>query len=142
MNSRRAPFCACGCAAHVHRHEHFRLAHCGGCGRTHCPSYLPVNPRLPPRFDDTPNDQRPPSHGFWWFRPYIVTDTMRPGAPTGSREEWLSAWPSGIRYDVRCLDGGAWDRSTWWGSFSTLEDAIQRARARDPLRFKQQGLVR
>ena len=26
-------------------------------------------------------------------------------------------------YDVRCLDGGAWDRSTWYGHAKTLEEA-------------------
>lgn len=40
------------------------------------------------------------------------------------RRSWFEAWPSGVRYDVRCLDGGAWDRSTGWGMFATLEQAI------------------
>ncbi len=40
------------------------------------------------------------------------------------RLNWFESWPSGVRYDVRCLDGGAWDRSTWWGSFATLDEAI------------------
>lgn len=40
------------------------------------------------------------------------------------RLRWFEAWPSGTRYDVRCLDGGAWDRSTGLGMFPTLEQAI------------------
>jgi hypothetical protein len=113
---------------------------------------IPVNPRLPPKFDDTPNDARPQSHQRWWFRPYIVTEKWC--EPTGdaaywteekrneARAEWFRAWPAGTRYDVRCLDGGAWDRSTWWGSFSTLAEAQQCARGRDPQRFAKAGLVR
>lgn len=33
------------------------------------------------------------------------------------------------RFDVRCLDGGAWDRSTWKGSFETLEEAVNFAKS-------------
>jgi len=105
---------------------------------------IPVNPKLPRNFDSTPNEERPASHQRWWSRPYIVTMTLDDwrahydkwdaiqiarGEPTADREpfyaHWLEAWPSGTRYDVRCLDGGAWDRSTWWGSFATLEEAKQ-----------------
>jgi hypothetical protein len=76
------------------------------------------NPKLPRNFDSTPNDARPASHRKWWNRPYISTQT-------GDDPHWLNAWPSGIRYDVRCLDGGAWDRSTGWGMFATLDEALQ-----------------
>lgn len=78
-----------------------------------------VNPALPRMFDQTPNEHRPASHRKWWHRPFIVTDTV----------EAMDAWPSGVRYTVRCLDGGAWDRSTNWGSVATLELALARARA-------------
>lgn len=108
----------------------------------------PINPKLPARFDDTPNQNRPASQRKWWGRPYITThtnvrDTLEEenawrssvGIPTVDqatfdkrRAEWLQHWPSGTRYDVRCLDGGAWDRSTWKGSFPTLEEALQCAR--------------
>lgn len=40
---------------------------------------------------------------------------------------WLAAWPSGTRYDVRCLNGGAWDRSSCIGMYATLGDAIHAA---------------
>lgn len=83
---------------------------------------IPVDPKLPPRFDDTPNDQRPKSHDSWWASPFIRTERFS-GDKT-HEAEWLSAWPTGVRYDVRCLDGGAWDRTTWLGSFPTLSEAI------------------
>lgn len=32
-----------------------------------------------------------------------------------SREQFLAQFPTGVSYTVRCLDGGAHDRSTWCG---------------------------
>ena len=65
-----------------------------------------VNPELPENFDNTPNDARPESHQQWWYIPYILQ----------SKDNSCT---------VRCLDGGAWDRSTWKGQFSTLDQAIE-----------------
>jgi hypothetical protein len=48
------------------------------------------------------------------------------------RKEWMRAYPSGIRYETRCLDGGAWDRSTTWGTYATLDEAIHAAKTRWP----------
>jgi hypothetical protein len=112
---------------------------------------IDVDPKLPRRFEDTPNDDRPASHQKWWHRPYIETYTwerMSSGAPGPAnvtdderarwfaewREKWFQAWPSGVRYDVRCLDGGAWDRPTCWGMFQTLDEAV--ACAQDGPRWK------
>lgn len=48
---------------------------------------------------------------------------------TDARPEWMAAaWPGGTRYETRCLDGGAWDRSTSWGMFATLDEALMRAK--------------
>lgn len=69
---------------------------------------VPYNPKLPKFFDDTPNDARPRTHLLWWGIPYIQ---VRDGL-------------SNLRYEVRCLDGGAWDRSTYWGTFGSIEEAI------------------
>jgi hypothetical protein len=102
---------------------------------------VPLDPKLPADFDNTPNEARPQSHMRWWGKPYIVTETIDrldrfyaertdPYADAGracwaiDRQKWLEAWPEGIRYNVRCLDGGAWDRSTSWGFFHTVEEAI------------------
>lgn len=87
---------------------------------------VPFNPELPPDFDNTPNERRPSSHQPWWHRPYVCTVTVETWKrwTDAERAKWIEAWPSGIRYDVRCLDGGAWDRSTSWGSFATLDDAL------------------
>ena len=68
-----------------------------------------INPLLPDNFSSCPNEERPESHRFWWYRPYIVT---RPSA------EKTVFW-------VECLDGGAWDRPTWWGEADTLEAAAE-----------------
>jgi len=100
---------------------------------------IPFNPTLPPHFDNTPNERRPPLHQRWWNRPYVSTYTVerwdahyatlaeepRARWTESGRAEWMQAWPLGIRYDVRCLDGGAWDRSTAWGQFATLDDALE-----------------
>jgi len=38
-----------------------------------------------------------------------------------SKKSWFEYWgEDGLRYDVRILDGGAWDRTTNKGSYSTL----------------------
>lgn len=74
---------------------------------------VPVNPRLPKAFDFTPNEERPASHQKFWNVPFILTESL----------------PEGIHYEVRCLDGGAWDRSTWWGGFGSLGAALECAKS-------------
>lgn len=62
------------------------------------PNRIPLDPNLPSRFDDTPNEQRSKAQlDAWWDHPFGVT-----------REDGT--------IDVRCLNGGAWDRSTWLGN--------------------------
>ncbi len=68
-----------------------------------------VNPLLPDNFSYCANEERPESHQFWWYRPYI--ETMR-------SDDKVNFW-------VHCLDGGAWDRPTWWGEADTLEAAAE-----------------
>lgn len=111
---------------------------------------IPVNPRLPRDFDNTPNENRPDSH--WWYRPFITTyswDEIEAATRARideyaaaqiaklpeDRVQWFAAWPSGVRYCTRCLDGGAWDRSTNWGMFATLKEAVDCALSIDPRRF-------
>ncbi|CAB3845057.1 hypothetical protein LMG3410_01468 [Achromobacter aegrifaciens] len=66
---------------------------------------LPVDPVLPAAFDDTPNERRSRKQlDEWWDRPFAIT------RPNGS-------------FDVRCLHGGAWDRSSWLGSADDLAAA-------------------
>ncbi|GLZ73766.1 MULTISPECIES: hypothetical protein [Burkholderia] len=61
------------------------------------PARIPLDPKLPRDFDDTPNDARTKEElDAWWDHPFGVT------RPDGS-------------IAVRCLDGGAWDRSTSYG---------------------------
>lgn len=69
---------------------------------------IPVNPRLPKNFASTQNVDRPERQiRQWWCRPFV----------TGSDDNW----------SVHCLDGGAWDRPTWRGSFESCDDAVSRA---------------
>ena len=64
-----------------------------------------IDPPLPLNFDSTAKDGRPYEQREVLERvPYIVT-----GNP---------------KVMVRCLDGGAWDRSSCKGCFDTLEEAI------------------
>lgn len=109
-----------------------------------------VNPKLPENFESTSNEWRPASHQKWWGRPFIVTESVdeldryyaerndkwaaegQRYWETEGRQKWTEAWPSGIRYEVRCLDGGAWDRATSWGMFATLEEALVCARGGIP----------
>ncbi|KRW83665.1 hypothetical protein [Marinobacter sp. P4B1] len=114
---------------------------------------IPIDPKLPEGFDITPNYVRPPSHNVWWRRPYITTDRHEPESyqdylarlsrmgyePDYSQADWEArqqenakrwqeAWPEGVRYNLRCLDGGAWDRSTNYGFFPSLEAAVAAAK--------------
>ena len=44
---------------------------------------------------------------------------------TKDLKSWCAKWgDDGIRYTVRCLDGGAWDRTTNHGSFANVDEAI------------------
>ncbi|WCH25132.1 hypothetical protein [Aeromonas salmonicida] len=93
---------------------------------------IPLNPKLREDFDNTPNEERDPLElKDWWRVPYIKTIDWAAFASSDEehRRSWFEAWPTGIRYDVRCLDGGAWDRSTNKGAFPTLEQAITAAQA-------------
>lgn len=95
---------------------------------------VPLNPCLPDWFDRRDNATRYRIEiKNWWNRPYIVSTSWadrQPGASLTAAEvddmkqAWFDAWPSGVRYDVRCLDGGAWDRSSNWGSFPSIELAL------------------
>lgn len=113
-----------------------------------------INPKLRKYFDSTPNENRSQKEiDKFWNKPYIVIEELEqetweehyhrlktpPNAFTdeaiGTKEEylkklkeeknsWLEAWHTGFRYNVRCLDGGAWDRSTNRGMCATFEGAM------------------
>lgn len=79
------------------------------------PEYSPegilINPVLPEDFFNTPNGERSPEEiSEWWDIPLILT-------------EQNEAWEDGVRYDVWCLDGGAWDRPTLHGQSESLTGA-------------------
>lgn len=77
-----------------------------------------INPQLPANFGSTSNEARPDRHRIWWDLPYI--ETYHDDDPQFVAQVERKR----VRYDVRCLDGGAWDRPTWWGGFPTLEEAL------------------
>jgi len=81
----------------------------------------PINPDLPKGFWFTPNEERATDHMAWWGKPFILTIAN-------------AHFPTGIRYDVYCLDGKSSDRPSLWGMFGTLEEAVQRAKDGPPWR--------
>ncbi|MBB4383595.1 DNA-binding protein [Bradyrhizobium sp. SBR1B] len=86
------------------------------------PSRIPLDPKLPKAFDATPNEARSKAQlDQWWDRPYGLT------RPDG-------------RIEVRCLNGGAWDRSTHLGIADDYDAACALAEAKQAewLRFREQ----
>ncbi|EPL4055470.1 hypothetical protein MWX51_005579 [Pseudomonas aeruginosa] len=82
---------------------------------------IPLDPKLPKLFDSTPNEQRSKAQlDAWWDHPFGVT--MADG-----------------RIDVRCLNGGAWDRSTHLGVADDYDAACVLAEAKQAawLRFRE-----
>lgn len=114
---------------------------------------FPLNPTLRDSFDSTPNELREDAEmNDWWGLPYIISYTwegqkeynqkhlenIKEHNPellekvikdlSGAKERWFERHPSGVTYQIRCLDGGAWDRSTHWGQTDNLEVAVQIAK--------------
>lgn len=115
---------------------------------------FPFNPRLRHGFDSADHRNRDPFElQDWLDRPYIITESWdeteqrirrhRDNAQRKSNEseddaferqladqkdQWFASYPEGTRYQVRCLDGGAWDRSSSWGFFPSHDAAIAHAR--------------
>ena len=108
-----------------------------------------IDPEVPEWMDNKDIEDRSETHiKKWWGRAYIRTqeyteDTYidyceRMGdykeleteeefntRRKKSKEQWFNHWKGGTRYDVRILDGGAWDRTTNKGSFDNLDEAIE-----------------
>lgn len=117
---------------------------------------VPIDPILRDNFDYTDNEERPQLETTdWWGKPFIVTDAWGEREETydeyavrakknsfdaddeetftkrneETKKGWYESYPEGIRYNVRCLDGGAWDRSTNYGFFPSLETALAKAKS-------------
>ena len=83
------------------------LAMANGERNAHAGSEFPLDPVLPVGFNNTPNDERNEKElETWWERPFIVTRNDR-------------------EFDVYCLDGGAWDRATWYCTADTVAEAVR-----------------
>ncbi|VAE21712.1 Uncharacterised protein [Enterobacter hormaechei] len=66
---------------------------------------IPLDPQLPANFDNTPNDKRSTNQlDCWWDHPYGITQANG-------------------KIMVRCLNGGAWDRSTALGIADSYDEA-------------------
>jgi hypothetical protein len=64
-----------------------------------------IDPKLHQDFDNTPNEERTTAElDAFWDKPFAITND------DGT-------------FDVRCLDGGAWDRPTCYGRVPTLAAA-------------------
>lgn len=88
------------------------LAMANGLRNTHRGDEIPLDPVLPSNFDNTPNEDRSEKElDKWWDKPFIL-----------SREDGS--------YEVRALNGGAWDRSSWLGDAATVDEARTLARNR------------
>jgi len=117
---------------------------------------IPIDPILPYEFDSLDNRLRHNEEiDDWWGLPFILTSEF--SWPDDSYEEhvirakkvgftvtqtkekweserskakknWIINYPDGKQYAVRCLDGGAWDRSSWKGTFPSLDEAILKAK--------------
>lgn len=89
------------------------------------PNRIPLDPKLPKTFDETVNDARSKAQlDAWWDRPYGIT------LPDG-------------RIEVRCLNGGAWDRSTHLGVADNYDAACALAEAKQAewLKFRERPSV-
>lgn len=86
------------------------LAMANGLRNAHEGDDIPLDPVLPPNFDNTPNEDRSKKElDQWWDKPFLVS------RGDGS-------------FDARCLNGGAWDRSTYLGTAASVDEARSLAR--------------
>ncbi|OQX07935.1 MAG: hypothetical protein BWK73_26835 [Thiothrix lacustris] len=73
---------------------------------------VPIDPCLPYHFDTIPNELREPYEiTDWWGRAFVISHRHR---LTGE-----------ALYSVRKLNGGAWDRSTFISTSSSLDFAVR-----------------
>ncbi|EKD97244.1 MAG: hypothetical protein ACD_23C00998G0005 [uncultured bacterium] len=88
------------------------LAMANGLRNAHEGDDIPLDPVLPPNFDNTPNEDRSEKElDKWWDKPFILS------RGDGS-------------FEARALNGGAWDRSTCLGDAATVDEARTLARNR------------
>jgi hypothetical protein len=114
-----------------------------------------INPLLSDDFYDTEHDNRHELElSNWWNRAYITTEKFVKDSyeeycermtefnvnyKLESLEEftsrienqeksWNEHWVGGTSYTVHCLTGGAWDRPSVIGQYSTLEEALIKAK--------------
>jgi len=80
-----------------------------------------VDPETPVWFWSSPGKNRSGDNQVWLGRAFILT-TANPHFPTG------------VRYDVYCLEDVSATHPVVWGMFGTIEEALQRAKEGPPWR--------
>ena len=70
---------------------------------------IPVNPAKPPARDIKNDERETEELILWWRQPYLQ-------------------WNKRGHWEIRCLDGGAWDRPTFIGGHDELAGAIELAK--------------
>ena len=87
---------------------------------------IAINPMIRENFNSTDNREIGELLS-WWINPFIVSKELS---------------TKKIKYDVRILNGGAWDRSSFKESYDNLEDAVEFALSirKDP-RIKKEYLL-
>jgi hypothetical protein len=118
-----------------------------------CLNGVLVDPVLPERASEGPIALMPEEIDLWIGRPYIISTTfaenldlyspMKLGCPStgdlaAKQEKWIREeyrrYPSGVSYQVECLDWGVIDRPQDWGVFTTLDEAVECGRTGPPWR--------
>lgn len=124
-----------------------------------CHEGILINPILPASFEDQePDELTLVEKKYWWNRPFIharepevgiesydsyASRTITVGGqPMTSHEwadnqasiraNWMKRFPSGLAFDVRCLDGRTGNTPTWWGDADSLEAALEIVRCKRP----------
>lgn len=89
-----------------------------------------VNPGLPTKSMCRSADE----FARWLMRPFVLTERYERPKNELLHEElsaaWERAWPTGVKFDVRCVDHAAGGEYSRWGCFPTLEEALECIRMR------------
>ena len=140
----------------IHSYTEYKTEHYFDNQTSFIANDIPFNPNLRWDFDNTPHEERDPLEmEHWWDKPYIVSTPYEPADASYKayvdriksygidaeirpesqwneeqhkfKESWFNSFPSGIRFEVRMLCEGSWDRSTSKGFHGNIEDAISEA---------------
>lgn len=79
----------------------------------------------------------------WLMRPFVLTERYERPKNELLHEElsaaWERVWPTGVKFDVRCVDHTTVGEWSDWGCFPTLEEALECIRMRREVAFGAMG---